>query len=563
MIRRPLLAALASAAILTSAPGGAAPPPPQKHALLIGIGDYLYDVPDLEGPPSDLATLKHVLIDLWKLPPANVKVLADGEATKANILAAFDALGTTTRPGDAVFIYYSGHGTSSYERSDLGLDNSTGALVPADFRLTSAKPSEDLIVGNRDLRPRLEKLDQSREILAVFDSCYSGAAVRSLRARGKPRYVELPRPRTDAKTRSLGDFPTEKDAAFGSETEKALPFPYTSLIYISAASKSEAARDITREDIARGELLTVDGKPHGALTNSLIEALSGAADSNGDRTLSYGELYSYVREHVSETFPHQPQLLAPEAHRDAVLAKSILATKEAPAATAPTPPRDKPGVLRVKLEGVGPGLAKSIRGTAGLSVVEAGPHDILVVETRDGVTLHHASGDVLASLGKVPAEAVIGRLQTQLAVQKLLDFEIPGQDFNLDLTLPGNRGFLRKGDTFAIEASAEREAVFLLMDVDTSGHVSVLYPFSAAELGVLRRLRVPPAPDTLRVSAPFGTEYLKVVAFAKKPAGIETWMKASFDANEAALGRLLDWLRATSGSRATARLKVVTLESGS
>jgi hypothetical protein len=384
--------------------------------------------------------------------------------------------------------------------------------------------------------------------------------VRSLKARGKPRYVELPRP----KTRSLSGFPTDDDGEFGSATEKALPFPYQNLIYISAASKSESARDITSSEITRGELTTVDGQPHGALTNSLLEGLSGAADSNGDHTLSYGELYAYVREHVSETFPHQPQLLAPETRRDAVLAKGVMAGGGAPApAAAPSGKRPREGDLRVKLDGVPAAVSKKVQGMKGVAVVDSGAYDVLVAPAKQGLAIYHESGDVIATLDNASADAVADRLQKQIAVRALLDLKFEGQDFNVTVRVPGNRGFLRKGDPFTIEAEAERPAVFLLIDVDTSGHVSVLFPFSEAELGAQRKVRVPPEPDALRVSPPYGTEYLKVFAFAQKPAGVDKWLKESFDATDPKLGRLVDWLQSMKGSRASDRLKVVTLESGS
>jgi hypothetical protein len=553
-----LLTAAIPAAGLLAAPASAAAAP-RKHALLIGIGDYTYDVPDLEGPPHDVATLKRTLIDRWQFPADNVKVLSDGEATKARILGAFDELATSTKAGDYIFIYYSGHGTSSYERSDLGLDNNTGAVVPADFKLSTPKASDGLIVGNRDLRPRLERIDRDREVMVVFDSCYSGAAVRSLRARGKPRFVELPRP----KTRALSGFPNDDEGEFGSATEKAVPFPYQNLIYISAASKSEAARDITSAEITRGELNTVDGRPHGALTNSLLEALGGAADSNGDRTLSYAELYGYVRENVSETFPHQPQLLAPDTRRDAVLAKSVMAAGAPAAATKPGK-RPAEGDLRVKVDGAPEAVAKKVKGLKGVAVVDGGAYDVLIAPGKEGLTIFHASGDVIAALGSsATPDAVAARLQKQLAVRALVDLKFDDQDFNVTVRVPGNRGFLRKGDPFTIEAEAEREAVFLLIDVDTSGHVSVLLPYNEAEMAPQHKLRVPPEPDALRVSPPYGTEYLKVFAFRQKPAGLDKWMKESFDATDPKLGKLVEWLRGIKGGRASDRLKVVTLESGS
>ena len=81
-----------------------------RHALLIGIGDYIHDnVTDLEGPPYDVRSLERVLRDDWAFD--HVTSLIDSDATRDAILGALDELIRDTRPGDHVFLYFSGHGT--------------------------------------------------------------------------------------------------------------------------------------------------------------------------------------------------------------------------------------------------------------------------------------------------------------------------------------------------------------------------------------------------------------------------------------------------------------------
>ncbi|HSB61284.1 MAG TPA: caspase family protein, partial [Vicinamibacteria bacterium] len=364
----------------------------QRHALLVGVGAYTHGVPALEGPPYDIAALKKALTDRWGFPAGNVKVLLDGQATRANILAAVDDLSRSTRPNDFVFVYFSGHGTSTYENSDLGIDGNSGAVVPADFDLEAADPREGLIVGSRDLRPRLEKIDKDRQVFVAFDSCYSGAAVRSLRAVGKPRFVALPRP---GGTRSV----LSPEAGGDPGAAPAAPYPYQNVIYISAASKAEAARDVTSVDIQAGRARTVDGNPHGAFTNALLEGLGGAANTNRDRMLTYGELYQYVRDTVSQSFPHQPQLLAPAARQEALLGQGVLGPRSGTAAApqvAPSRGQAAPRPLEVKVENLPPALAQKVLATRGVAA-SAGTYDLLVARERDGYRLYHGSGDLLAA----------------------------------------------------------------------------------------------------------------------------------------------------------------------
>ena len=107
--------------------------------------------------------------------------------------------------------------------------------------------------------------------------------------------------------------------AFGAQTAKDAPYPYRTVVYISAASKSERAMDIGSTLIRSGRVKTIDGRPHGAFTNAFIDGLNGGADTNKDRTVTNEELYRFVKDQVTEHFPHQPQLLMPEQSREALL----------------------------------------------------------------------------------------------------------------------------------------------------------------------------------------------------------------------------------------------------
>ena len=169
----------------------------ENHALLIGIGKYRQRT--LEGPPFDVAALAKMLIAHYDFPRENVHTLVNQEAVKSRILDEIQLLTHRTRPGDRVFIYYSGHGTSRRdELMALPLPHATGALVPADFNGARGQSVDQLldqlIIGTRDLRPTLERLDRDREVLMVFDTCFSGTTVRAAEAAGytdSNRYLRL------------------------------------------------------------------------------------------------------------------------------------------------------------------------------------------------------------------------------------------------------------------------------------------------------------------------------------------------------------------------------------
>jgi hypothetical protein len=553
-----------------------------KYALLIGVGRYSYlPKATLEGPPFDVQSLQAVLTR-FGFDPRNISVLLDEKATRPAILAAIDDLAARTRPGDFVFIYFSGHGTSSYDPAvkDVGLDGATGALVPADFKpAPPADLKKGLIIGSRDLRPLLERLDGQRDVLVAFDSCFSGNAAREVFAAGQAKYV-APEELVTAEGRAVATFAGEEEP-FGAQTAKDPPFPYQTVVYLSAASKSERAMDIGSSLIRSGRVKTVDGQPHGAFTNAFIEGLNGSADTNRDGTVTNEELYRFVKDEVTEHFPHQPQLLMPEKSREALLRTAVFGgVRTNPPAPAPPPSRPSPpaaaqpapqqppaplpaasGSFRVKIQGLAPALAATIAGIPGVTVTTgAGAYDLLVVHDAQAFKLFHPSGDEIGTYEPSQIAEVLQRVSRQVAVQALIDLRFPDQDFNATVEISGNRGFLRQGEPFTIEFSAERDSHVLLMDIDSQGYVSVLYPFDAAELRPVRKGRVPSSGE-LKVSPPFGTDYVKIVAFQEKPVGFEHWMGASgqhFSPTGPELAPLLRMITTAKGSKAQARVKVVT-----
>jgi hypothetical protein len=229
-----------------------------NHALLIGIGKY--KTRTLEGPPHDVAALRGVLASKYDFNLENIHTLINQEAVKARILDEIKQLTIRTRPGDRIFIYFSGHGTSRRDNMmALPLPHESGALVPADF---SADPSQSmemlmsqLIVGRRDLRPVLEQLDRDRQVLMVFDTCFSGNAVRTAGVNNSlnlSRYIKLDSRSVFNEERSIGGF---EDNLINDE-----PYPYQNIFYISASSENEIAKDIQRDLLYLYP--TIDGKPH-------------------------------------------------------------------------------------------------------------------------------------------------------------------------------------------------------------------------------------------------------------------------------------------------------------
>ncbi len=526
----------------------------EKHALLIGIGDYPRPIVRLDGPAHDVDALRSRLIEQWGFQAANVVTLVDAEATRSAILDELDRLAARTRSGDYVVVYYSGHGTSAFDE-DLrfeGADLSkwTGALIPHDYTLgptpgpDPAEWTKRLIIGRRDLRPHLTRLDRDRHVFVIFDTCFSGNSVRSISKRSV-RWVAPMAPVRSRRGISHLEDPFDDDAMFGAATAREEDYPYRRLIYLSAARKYERAEDISSWE-------TIDQRPHGAMTHALLKGLDGGADADRDQRLTYDELYRFVHDEVSERHQHMPQLLYPEAKPE-LIQRPIFEHGRRTFAAAPVAAGDE---LRVKVGDDLRRLRHRIEALPRVTVDVAGRHDASIERQGDGlVALRHSSGDLIAGgFDDRAPERLLERIARLAQVQALIDLTYPRQHFQLSLELSDRSGFLTPGQRFDISARVDRAAVLVLLNVDKTGTVSMLYPIHGREMGPDLGLR-----ETFEVVPPYGTEYLKLFAFRRLPAGLERWMNRRIDALDPDLDHLIALLRNPGVDSAQMRLKVVTV----
>ena len=179
----------------------------ENHALLIGVSDYADErIIDLEGPQNDVTALKTVLVDQWQYPAGNITTLINEQATEESILMAVEQLKLNSEPGDTLFVYFSGHGTSARDNTlgaQLHLPNGSGAIVAHDFdpeqfigqnTIDHKNRQDGVIVGRSDLRPLFDDLNKNRTLFVVFDACFSGNSARGVNSEYTPhkkRFLSL------------------------------------------------------------------------------------------------------------------------------------------------------------------------------------------------------------------------------------------------------------------------------------------------------------------------------------------------------------------------------------
>lgn len=555
----------------------------ENHALLIGVGAYPQVTP-LEGPRHDIAALRDALIAQWGFAEKNIVTLVDGDATRERILRETGRLKERSQPGDTVFLYFSGHGTSSHDpNTRLPMEADSGALVPVDASIqgTPEQIVQRLVVGRRDLRPLLSDLDQAnRRVFVAFDACYSGNTVRSLyRSLLSPRplparYVVLG---GAIRTRAIKDEVANDIGAFGSNTRQKDAYPYRNVFYLSAASEFEQARDIGEQDL--GRYSTVDNRPHGALTDALLRALTGqlAADTNHDGRLSFGELYRSVADFMAQRqYGHTPQALPAITQDSSGLAEQPVFPRANPSAPPPPAASAKPTGLRVQLAADMADLRRLVSQVPGVTVVEERP-DLLLKRDGNAVLLITGAGDLLGRLEGVGNEPVVQRVRQQVRVKTWLEAGNPAQRFNLSLALNRSAaagttggtvntslgGVALEGDRISFTVRSEQPAYLLLLDVDPAGGVHVLYPYDASELKPLPAGQVVEIPggqpeDWVRVEPPFGTEYVLAYAFSTLRDELKLVMGQNLAADSPLLERLERLLTTPSPERAQASLQLIT-----
>jgi hypothetical protein len=141
-------------------------PPTQKilrknHLLVIGIDKYSHGIPQLNNAVRDAKDFQKILLEHYQFEQS--VPLFDKDATKDNILEAFDHMLATLTDNDNLVLYFSGHG----ELHDL---TKRGYWIPVDATL--GKRGDYL--SNNDVVDFFKNC-KAHHIFAIVDSCFSGA----------------------------------------------------------------------------------------------------------------------------------------------------------------------------------------------------------------------------------------------------------------------------------------------------------------------------------------------------------------------------------------------------
>ncbi len=214
-----------------------------RRALLIAIDEYLPPENPLHCCGNDAALLSEVLHRFCGYERDNIVVLANKDATRPNVLKKLADLVAVSKPEDALFVSYGGHGTLLGGRSFMCTYDMDGKNPAATG------------VGMDEVRDLLQSKKIAQKIL-YLDTCHSGGATA----------VKINEPSTQ-----------ELAGAF----EKA-----SGLITLAGCRRNQCC---------------IDYQKHGVFTGQFARGLAGEADFDKNGVVDSDEIYRHLIMEVPPT----------------------------------------------------------------------------------------------------------------------------------------------------------------------------------------------------------------------------------------------------------------------
>jgi metacaspase-1 len=147
-----------------------------KRAVVVGINDYApigVGGPDLNGCVNDARDMANTLV-VCGFSPANIRILTNQNAKRANIIAYLTWLLSSAVSGDSVVFYYSGHGTRVANiGADVEIDGLDEAIVPHDYSTAGVLRDDDFkAIFDAKLKPGVN-------LEVIFDCCHAGTGTKA------------------------------------------------------------------------------------------------------------------------------------------------------------------------------------------------------------------------------------------------------------------------------------------------------------------------------------------------------------------------------------------------
>ena len=179
--------AILQAALLLLCLCASGPSRADRLALLVGVSQYpgLPAELQLKAPANDVRLMRQVLLERG-FDAARIEVLADGVAgaglpTHAAIVTALQRLAARARPGDTVYLHFSGHGSLQWAGAAPEPTRWQPVFLPRDVQGWNGKsgPAIPNALTDTLLRQLVDRINERGAfVFALFDACHSARLVR-------------------------------------------------------------------------------------------------------------------------------------------------------------------------------------------------------------------------------------------------------------------------------------------------------------------------------------------------------------------------------------------------
>lgn len=266
-------------------------------ALLAGINNY-DRIRKLNGCLEDIKRVKEYLENRTSMD-CEVQPLLDENATRNNIISAFDEFLGKAKKEDTVLFYFSGHGTR--EEADPVWDETDKMLECLVCHDGGTEKSSDFLLTDKELRYLLAKLYEKTQahIVVICDCCHSGDNTRGALIETAFAGNTIAK-RMVLSNRVSGAFPEREwnEFVFSDKITKediqgknpATFLPEGQHIQIAACESDQSAMEINGE---------------GIFTKNLLMAL----DASGGN-ISYNVLRNRIRQYLRFSFEQTPRIYA-------------------------------------------------------------------------------------------------------------------------------------------------------------------------------------------------------------------------------------------------------------
>ena len=461
----------------------------ETRALVVGVDEYYYIQP-LKGAVNDARDI-HAALE--KLDVRDRTLLLNGKATKAAIRKAWFAMVERANPGDLLIFTYAGHGGQEPENvKGTEKDGKDENFILAGFNGKSRSGRKERIVDNEIHVWLKAASDRKLKVVFVADSCHSGTMTRaldrrfSLPSRDTPPYA-IP-----------DDLPVPEESRKGARiSQDQLP----GVLFLAA----------TQEHRKTPEVL-INGRPRGALSYVFARILEGAADNNHDRVTTLFELEDYLRAMVRtysqarqtpEVIPHGED--RPVLRVNAAAPAAIMDDDEA----APL----KVAVMGMPLEAA----ARILERIPGAELAGPGVENPALVWDAKEKVIANGTGDIVArDVFEHQLPGVVAKWRALASLQ-----EMAGRS-PLEMRMLPDDSVHKQGEVVTFKSAPLKFPYVTVFNLAWNGQVQYLYPLRNDPDG---HFTGRPWKISLKVTPPYGSDHLVLIASEKLPAALRARLR--------------------------------------